>query len=96
MHLLFAALTLDPGNWVAWIIAGGLAGFVAGRFMGGGWGFFGDFILGLIGAALGWFVLGLFINGAVAWWGTFLIAIVGALVVLGISRAITGTSRTTA
>jgi uncharacterized membrane protein YeaQ/YmgE (transglycosylase-associated protein family) len=87
MHLILGALDLNPGNFIVWLIAGGLAGWIAGRFMGGGWGFIGDIILGLLGALLGSLVVGLFMNASLGFWGTLVVAVLGAVVILGISRA---------
>ena len=88
MHLIFGAMAdLQPGNFIVWIIVGGLAGWIAGRFMGGGWGFIGDIILGLLGALLGALVVGLFVSASFGFWGTLLISVLGSVVILAISRA---------
>ncbi|HKD74306.1 MAG TPA: GlsB/YeaQ/YmgE family stress response membrane protein [Ktedonobacterales bacterium] len=89
MHLILGALAdLNPGNFIAWIIVGGLAGWIAGRFFGGGWGFFGDIILGLLGALLGALIVGLFVQASFGFWGTLLVSVLGSAIILAISRAI--------
>ncbi len=96
MHLIFGALAdLNPGNCISWIIVGGLAGWIAGRFVGGGWGFVGDIILGLLGALLGAFIVGLFVPTSFGFFGTLLVSVLGSVIILAVSRAIRG-SRTPA
>jgi uncharacterized membrane protein YeaQ/YmgE (transglycosylase-associated protein family) len=85
----FASAVLDPGGLLAWIIVGGLAGWITGRLMGGGWGFIGDIIVGVIGAFLGGIIVGLFTNAAFGFFGTLLIAVIGAVILTAALRAIT-------
>ncbi len=78
---------------IAWIVLGLIAGWLAGQFMkGGGYGLVGDIVLGIIGAVVGGFLastlLGLDVNGFNII--SILIAFVGACIVIGISRAVTG------
>ena len=45
---------------IAWLIIGGIAGWLAGVIMkGGGFGIFGDIVVGIIGAVIGGFLAGL-------------------------------------
>ena len=47
-------------HFIWWLVVGGLAGFLAGKFMDGrGFGVVGNVIVGIIGAVVGGFVLGL-------------------------------------
>ena len=78
---------------LAWIILGLIAGFLAGQVMkGGGYGVIGDIVLGIVGAVVGGFLasnlLGLDVNGLNVM--SILIAFVGACLVIGISRALSG------
>jgi len=71
------------------LLLGGLAGWLAGKFMrGDGYGIIVDVILGLIGAWVGSWIfarLGLSVGGEV---GYFLAAFVGAVLLVWISRLI--------
>jgi len=91
--IALASVALDPGNLLLWLIAGGIAGFLTGRVMGGGFGFFGDIIMGLIGAVVGGFVAGLFMDASFGFWGTTLVATIGAIIVVALYRAVSGGSR---
>ncbi len=87
-------LTLNPGGWLVWIIVGLVAGFLASRFVrGGGYGLFGDLIVGLIGAVIGGFLIGFFVKGSVGLLGTIVVAFVGAVILLFIVRSLTGGGR---
>ena len=91
----FATVALNAGNWVSWLILGGLAGWITGRLMGGGFGFFGDIAVGIIGALVGGWVAGLVFDASFGFFGTLVVAVIGAVVVVAIYRAITGAGRTT-
>jgi len=94
--MTIAALALAPGNIIVWIIVGGIAGWVAGRLMGGGYGFIGDIVLGLIGAFIGGFIVSLFgVTGVAGFWATLLVAIVGAIILVAILRAVTHSTGST-
>lgn len=68
---------------IAWLIIGGLAGWIAGHIMrGGGFGILGNIGVGIVGAVIGGFLfslLGLQSGGFV---GSLVTAIVGAVVLL--------------
>lgn len=72
-----------PG-WLVWIVIGGLAGFLAGNFMGAKrpYGIPGDVVLGIVGAVVGGFLLGLLNLGAKGIIGDFVIAFLGAVVLI--------------
>ncbi len=85
-----AALALAPGNIIVWIIVGGIAGWITGRLMGGGYGFIGDIVLGLIGAFIGGFIVSLFgVSGTAGFWSTLIVAIIGSIILVWVLRAIT-------
>ena len=78
---------------IAWILLGLIAGWLAGQFMrGGGYGIIGDIVLGIIGALVGGFLsstlLGVDITGFNI--TSVVIAFVGAVIVIAISRMLTG------
>jgi uncharacterized membrane protein YeaQ/YmgE (transglycosylase-associated protein family) len=79
---------------VAWIILGLIAGWIAGMVMkGGGYGILGDIILGVLGAIIGGWITG-FVTGQNMMSGfnveSLIVAVIGAIVLIAISRALTG------
>ncbi len=86
---LYAQLHLDPGNFIAWLVVGLIAGALAGMVMkGGGFGIIGDIIVGLVGAAVGGFVVSFFDWGVYGFWGSTFVAFLGACILIGIVRAV--------
>ena len=79
-------MRLEPGSWLAWILLGLLAGWLAGLFTGGrGFGCLGNIAIGLAGAVIGGGLLRLLGMGGVAgFWWSLLVAIVGAALLLTI------------
>ncbi len=79
---------------IVWIVLGLIAGWLAGQVMkGGGYGLVGDIVLGIIGAIVGGFLTGVLlgrdmVNGFNI--ESIVVAFIGAVVVIAISRAITG------
>lgn len=92
--LVFGA-ALTPGGWIAWLIVGLIAGFLASRVMrGGGYGIIGDIIVGLIGAFIGGLIASLLIPGATfGFWGSIIVAFIGACILIAILRAISHRTR---
>lgn len=68
------------------LLIGGLAGWLAGLIMrGGGFGVFGNIIVGIIGALIGGFVFRLFgVAQPFGFWGSLLVALLGAVILLAI------------
>ena len=84
---------MDILNIVAWIIVGGIAGWLASIVMGTNsrQGCLTDIIVGIIGGFIGGFVLSqLGIGGAVTGinLGSILVAFIGAVIFLGVLRLI--------
>lgn len=78
---------------LAWIIIGGLAGWLASVMVeGGGMGVLGDIIVGIVGAFLGGLVFSALGNTGVTGFNlwSFFVALVGAVVLLGIVRLVSG------
>ena len=79
---------------IAWIILGLVAGWLAGMVMrGGGYGLVGDIILGILGAIIGGWLTALLlgrdmVNGFNL--ESIIVAVIGAVVLIAISRALTG------
>lgn len=91
MNLLQAAVFLDPGGLIAWLVVGLIAGWLAGVVMkGGGFGILGDLVVGLIGSFLGGFLTGFFVEGTAQFWGSIVVAFIGACVLLALLRFFSG------
>jgi uncharacterized membrane protein YeaQ/YmgE (transglycosylase-associated protein family) len=77
-------------GFIAWIVAGLIAGWATGKIMkGSGYGFFVDILLGIAGGIIGGFIarhLGLDPHGGVIY--STLIAICGAIILVVIIRLI--------
>ena len=75
-------------GFLAWIIVGLIAGWLAGQFMkGGGYGMVVDIILGLLGGVLGGWIfekLGVSTGGGMI--GSIIVAFIGAVILVGITR----------
>ena len=72
------------------ILIGIAAGWLAGQFMkGGGFGLFGDLIVGVIGALLGGWLFGMLGIAAVGLIGQLVVATIGAIVLILLLRLIT-------
>jgi uncharacterized membrane protein YeaQ/YmgE (transglycosylase-associated protein family) len=81
---------------LAWIVLGLVAGWLAGMLMrGGGYGLIGDIVLGILGALVGGWLTGLVLHEDVMLgfnWVSLLIAVLGAVVLIAISRLLSGRS----
>ncbi|GEK72451.1 hypothetical protein HHA04nite_09950 [Halomonas halophila] len=72
-----------PMSIIAWLIIGGLAGWIAGNIMrGGGFGLLGNIGVGVVGAVVGGFLFSLLGLQAGGFIGSLVTAIVGAVVLL--------------
>ncbi len=86
---MFAAIVLDPGGIIAWLVVGLIAGFLAGRVMrGAGYGIVGDIFMGLIGAFVGGLVFGLIYTGSEGFWGSVVVAFLGACALIFVIRLV--------
>jgi uncharacterized membrane protein YeaQ/YmgE (transglycosylase-associated protein family) len=90
--VIILKVTLNPGfNIIGWILAGLIAGALAGRISRGrGYGCLGDIVVGLVGALIGGWVVGAFFQGdkVLHFLGTTLVALVGALILIFVLRII--------
>lgn len=75
-------------GWIAAIIIGGLAGWLASNFMKSDTGVFTNIILGIVGAAVASFLLGFFGVGFGGWLGYLVAGFVGACILIWGARAI--------
>jgi uncharacterized membrane protein YeaQ/YmgE (transglycosylase-associated protein family) len=77
-------------GFLAWIVVGLIAGWLAGQVMkGGGYGVLVDIILGLLGGLLGGWLFGqLGIGAGSGMIGSIIVAFIGAVILVGITRLI--------
>ena len=77
-------------GFIAWIVVGLIAGWLAGQVMkGGGYGVLVDIVLGILGGIVGgWIFNALGIWPASGMLGAIIVAFVGAVILVAISRAV--------
>ncbi|HEX5548545.1 MAG TPA: GlsB/YeaQ/YmgE family stress response membrane protein [Ktedonobacterales bacterium] len=80
-------------NILAWIIVGGIAGWLASLVVEGtGLGILGDIIAGIVGALIGGFIVSLLLPGSFGFTGfnigSLIIAFIGAVILLLILRLV--------
>ena len=79
----------DAGiGWIAAIIIGGLAGWIASGLMKTDTGIFLNIVLGIIGAAIASFLFGIFGISFGGWIGYLIAGVIGASILIGIVRAV--------
>jgi uncharacterized membrane protein YeaQ/YmgE (transglycosylase-associated protein family) len=85
-------LELNPGNLIAWVLVGFLAGWIAATLSTGrGFGCLGNTAIGLAGAIIGGLLFSaLGITGATGFLGSVLIASIGAALLLVVTSLIGG------
>jgi len=77
-------------GFVAWIVVGLVAGWLAGQLMkGGGYGVVVDIILGLLGGVVGGWLFGLLgLSSGGGMIGSIIVAFIGAVILVGITRVL--------
>lgn len=79
------------GEFVILLVVGLVAGWLAGVIMkGGGYGVFGNILLGIVGAVLGGFLFGLLGIAAYGIPGRIAVALVGSIAIIGLARVLRG------
>ncbi len=83
---------------LAWIIIGGIAGWLASLLVrGAGMGVIGDVIVGIVGAVVGGFLLSLLLPGTFGFTGfnlgSLVVAFIGAVILLFVIKLFTRGSR---
>lgn len=92
-HGHFYVLGVSGRGFLAWIIIGLLAGWIAGVITRGhGFGCIVNVILGLIGAVIGGWIFTRLGIAAFGFWGSLAAATVGAVVLVAIGRLFAGGS----
>ena len=77
-------------GWIAAIIIGGLAGWLAEQFMKSNMGLVMNIVLGIVGAILANFLLGLLGVSMGGWIGYLIAGFVGACILIAVARMIRG------
>jgi uncharacterized membrane protein YeaQ/YmgE (transglycosylase-associated protein family) len=77
-------------GWIAAIIIGGIAGWLAEHFMKSQMGLLMNIVLGIIGAAVASWLLGFFGVTFTGWIGYLIAGFIGACILIAIVRALTG------
>jgi uncharacterized membrane protein YeaQ/YmgE (transglycosylase-associated protein family) len=81
----------DPAiGWIAAIIIGGIAGWLAEQFMKSDIGLLMNIVLGIVGAAIGSAIFSFFGIALGGWLGYLIVGFVGASLLIWIVRAIGG------
>lgn len=75
-------------GWIAAIIIGGLAGWIASGLMRTDTGVFLNIVLGIIGAAIASFLFGILGISFGGWIGYLIAGVIGACILVGIVRAV--------
>ena len=77
-------------GFVAWIVVGLVAGWLAGQLMkGGGYGVVVDIVLGLLGGVVGGWLFGLLgLSSSGGMIGSIIVAFIGAVILVGITRVL--------
>lgn len=75
-------------GWIAAIIIGGLAGWIASGLMKTDTGIFLNIVLGIIGAAIASFLFGMLGISFGGWVGYLIAGVIGACILVGLVRAV--------
>jgi uncharacterized membrane protein YeaQ/YmgE (transglycosylase-associated protein family) len=77
-------------GFIAWILTGLIAGWLAGQVMkGGGYGTAADIVLGLLGGVVGGWVFGLLgVGPANSMIGSIVVALIGAVILVAVTRMV--------
>jgi uncharacterized membrane protein YeaQ/YmgE (transglycosylase-associated protein family) len=81
-------------GWIAAIVIGGIAGFLAEQFMKSDMGLLMNIVLGIVGAAIASFLFGLVGIRFGGWFGYLIAGFVGACILILIVRSVRGSPAT--
>lgn len=79
-------------GWIAAIIIGGLAGWLAEQFMESRMGLLMNIVLGMVGAAIASFLFGLLGIGFAGWFGYLIAGFIGACLLIWVGRMVRRTA----
>jgi uncharacterized membrane protein YeaQ/YmgE (transglycosylase-associated protein family) len=77
-------------GWIAAIIIGGIAGWLAEQFMKSNMGLLMNIVLGIVGAAVASWLLGLLGLTLTGWVGYLIAGFIGACILIAIGRMLSG------
>jgi uncharacterized membrane protein YeaQ/YmgE (transglycosylase-associated protein family) len=86
-------MTDDAVGWIAAIIIGGIAGWLAQQFMKSDMGLLMNIVLGMVGAGIASAILGFFGVHIGGWFGYLIAGFIGAVLLIWIVRAVQGARR---
>lgn len=75
-------------NILWFLLIGLVAGWLAGKIMGGGYGIVGDIVLGIVGSVIGGFLFNLIGLSAYGTLGSIAMAVIGAVVLIAAVRVL--------
>jgi uncharacterized membrane protein YeaQ/YmgE (transglycosylase-associated protein family) len=75
-------------GWIAAIIIGGLAGWIASRIMKTDTGIFLNIVLGIVGAVIASFLFGILGISFGGWFGYLIAGLLGACILIALVRAV--------
>ena len=88
-------MNMGQMGWVAWLIVGAVAGWLASKVMRTGQGLLTDILVGIVGAFIGGFLFNQFgtvgVTGFNVW--SIFVAFVGSIVLLALIRLFSGRRR---
>ena len=92
LALLASGIALRPGDLLAWLIVGLIAGFFASVIVRGrGYGCLLNIVIGLVGSVIGGFLASLLnISATYHFWGSVVIAFLGSCVLVAVLQLFTG------
>ncbi|MBS9534121.1 GlsB/YeaQ/YmgE family stress response membrane protein [Mycobacterium sp. M1] len=86
-EFLARSSTLTSVGWIGYLVAGAVAGWIAGIVMKTKYGLVTDVVVGVVGALIGGFLLSFFLDTAGGgWWFTLFTAVLGAIILLWLLR----------
>ena len=83
-------MEINGVGWIAAIIVGALAGWLAEQFMKSNMGLLANILLGVVGAVVLNAILAMFDLGFEGWLAYLIIGFVGACILIAVSRMVTG------
>lgn len=91
VHTIRISDILQPGNIIAWLIVGLIAGALAGTVMRGrGYGCIGNIIVGLVGSVIGSILASALDLGTFHFCGSIFISFIGAAIFVAILQLLSG------
>jgi uncharacterized membrane protein YeaQ/YmgE (transglycosylase-associated protein family) len=81
---------MEGVGWIAAIVIGGIAGWLASMFMKSNMSLLMYIVLGVVGAAVASFLFGLFGITFAGWIGYLIAGVIGAAILIAIGRAVQG------